>query len=118
MSWNALKEALSALEQSNPRFSQRMAEAEVIQRWESVVGPMIAKYARARTVRDSVLWVEVDHPGWRTELHHRKNQLLHKLNESFQEKHTPIKDLFFLDPRRPKREKTYFKAKKKNRLIF
>ena len=63
-----------------PLLTQRMEEAEALGRWEIAVGPAIAKHSRAIRVVDGVLWVEVDHPIWRSELHHRKKQILDILN--------------------------------------
>src|SRR4051812_29098244 len=50
----------------HPTFSMRMAEAEALGRWPIAVGEVIAKHARAIRVKDSILWVEVEHPIWRS----------------------------------------------------
>lgn len=63
-----------------PVLDQRIEEAEALSRWEKAVGPAIAKHARAVRVQEAILWVEVDHPIWKTELHHRKRQILDLLN--------------------------------------
>lgn len=64
-----------------PAFSRRLEEVEALARWEKAVGPGIAKHSRAIRVQDTVLWVEVDHPIWKSELHHRKRQILSILNQ-------------------------------------
>ena len=64
-----------------PSFTKRLQEAEALGRWEIAVGEIIAKHSRAIRVEDHVLWVEVDHPIWRSELHHRKRQILDILNK-------------------------------------
>ena len=79
-----------------PRFGKRLEEAEAVGRWEKAVGPLIAKHARAIRVEDSVLWVEVDHPIWKTELHYRKRQILEILNAGLKD---VLKDIFFIDYR-------------------
>jgi hypothetical protein len=63
-----------------PLLTKRMEEAEALGRWEQAVGAAIAKHTRAIRVQDAVLWVEVDHPIWQSELHHRKRQILDILN--------------------------------------
>jgi len=107
-------EILRKLQSKNPLLKQRIEEAGALSRWEKAVGAQIAKHTRAIQVKDSVLWVEVDHPIWKSELHHRKRQILAALNRPASEdastgKHsaslTPaqppeiIKDLLLLDPR-------------------
>ncbi|OFZ22030.1 MAG: hypothetical protein A2X94_16400 [Bdellovibrionales bacterium GWB1_55_8] len=80
MSFSRLTDILRKVQAQNPVLSKRIKEAEALSRWEIAVGPQIAKHARAVRVHDSCLWVEVDHPIWRSELHHRKRQILEKLN--------------------------------------
>jgi hypothetical protein len=52
-----------------------------------------------------VLWIEVDHPVWKTELHYRKRQILDLLNRVPTEVKAGtkpvelIKDLLLLDAR-------------------
>jgi predicted nucleic acid-binding Zn ribbon protein len=107
-------EILRKLQSKNPLLKQRIDEAGALSRWEKAVGAQIAKHTRAIQVKDSVLWVEVDHPIWKSELHHRKRQILAALNrpalpdtgttpaQSPQKPTQPpeiIKDLLLLDPR-------------------
>ena len=85
-----------------PSMSKRIDEAEALARWEKAVGPAIAKHSRAIRVQEGVLWVEVDHPIWKSELHHRKRQILDLLNGSRPGLPAPkqiLTDLLFLDPR-------------------
>lgn len=81
----------------NPDFAKRLDEAEALGRWEKAVGPAIAKHTRAIRVQEEVLWVEVDHPIWKSELHHRKRQILDILNNKSPK--AILKDLIFVDPR-------------------
>lgn len=85
--------------------SLRLKEAEAMSRWEDAVGPLISKYAKAVRVRESTLIVEVEHPIWGSELHHRKHQILEKLNQCQIEKgdeestqSIPILDLAIVPP--------------------
>ena len=90
------KTILATARRKFPGFQKNMKEAEAISRWPQAVGPAIAKYSRAAILKGGILWVEVDHPIWRAELHHRKNQILKVLNGDGTEL---IKDIFFIDPK-------------------
>ena len=81
VSFSKITDILKALRDRYPALSNRMEEAEALSRWEKAVGPAIAKHAQAIQVKDGVLWVEVDHPVWKSELHHRKRQILERLNQ-------------------------------------
>lgn len=98
MGFQKLIEILGHARGRYPGLSKRLDEAEALGRWEKAVGPIIAKHSRAIRVQDEVLWVEVDHPIWKSELHHRRRQILEILNQPGQ---SILKDLLFLDPRGP-----------------
>lgn len=80
MAFNRIFDILKLTRARYPLLTQRIEEAEALARWEKAVGPAIAKHARAIRVQDAILWVEVDHPIWKSELHHRKRQILDILN--------------------------------------
>ncbi len=129
MPFNSFMDILRKIRERHPALSRRLEEADALSRWEECVGAAIAKHARAVRVQDEVLFVEVDHPIWKSELHHRKQQILELLNRPpkappepespfkppsqkkgrSQEKETPpaprppvvIKDIFLIDPRGP-----------------
>lgn len=83
-----------------PALSKKLVESQALSRWEKAVGPIIAKHTRALRVEDSVLWVEVDHPIWKSELHHRKRQILELLNQVPETgKAEVLKDLWLVEPR-------------------
>jgi predicted nucleic acid-binding Zn ribbon protein len=100
MSFDKLVDILKKLQAQNPALSKRVEEASALSRWETAVGPQIAKHTRAIRIQDSVLWIEVDHPIWKTELHYRKRQILTALNSPGQ---ATLKDLLLLDGR-PRKE--------------
>lgn len=108
MGLEGLLDVLKKIRKENPSLNKRMTEAGALARWEAAVGPTISKHSRAIRVKEGVLWVEVDHPIWKSELHHRKRQILDILNE-VKESNPPqspqeiLKDLLFLDPNRKKR---------------
>lgn len=81
MSFDTLSDILRKLQARNPALSKRIQEADALSRWEIAVGAAISKHTRAIRIQDSVLWVEVDHPVWKTELHYRKRQILDLLNQ-------------------------------------
>ncbi len=76
---DSLSQILEALKRRYPKLGLRWQEAQHLSRWEEVVGPGIARHARTLRVENKVLWVEVDHPLWKAELHHRKRQILERL---------------------------------------
>ncbi|MCM2279402.1 MAG: DUF721 domain-containing protein [Oligoflexia bacterium] len=103
MGFNGLNEILKQVRERFPALSKRISEAGALSRWERAVGPIIAKHSRAIRVQDSVLWVEVDHPIWQSELHHRKRQILAILNEKPAQDGSPLpalSDILFLNPRK------------------
>lgn len=100
MGFNKLTEILSMARGHYPSLSKRLDEAEALGRWEKAVGPIIIKHSRAIRVQDETLWVEVNHPIWKSELHHRKRQILDILNVPGK---PVLKDILFLDPRASRR---------------
>ncbi len=104
----SLMQVIEKAREKHPGYSKRMDEALAMSRWEASVGKVIAKHARAATIKNGILWVEVDHPVWRAELHHRKNQILKRLNEDGNDS---IRDIFLVDPRRKPSAKRLFVQK-------
>ncbi len=104
MAFDSFTQILRRLGARYPALTQRMEEARALTRWEKAVGPAIAKHTRAIRVQDSVLWVEVDHPIWKSELHHRKRQILAILNQQRNpgqaKADEALVDLLLLDPRK------------------
>jgi len=54
---------------------------QAVQDWDDVVGPRLARHARAKSFRDGVLSVEVDGSTWMHEMGFLKRDLIRKLNE-------------------------------------
>lgn len=99
MAFDSLSDIFAVLRSRFPALDQRWKETQAIVRWEGAVGPQIAKHARAIRIQDGVLWIEVDHPVWRTEIHHRKAQILTRVNEGRSGDHA-IQDLLLIEPKR------------------
>lgn len=96
MAFDKLADILNKLRNQNPTLSKRIEESDAVSRWEEAVGAQIAKHARAVRVQDGILWIEVDHPIWKTELHYRKRQILDRLNA----KSDSVKDLLLIEGKR------------------
>ncbi len=101
MGFDSIKDILAKIQARNPALKTRLEEAIAVEAWGKTVGPQIAMHARALKVDAGVLWVEVDHSVWRTELHHRKRQILEKLNQAVGGTgKTVLTDLFLIEPKR------------------
>jgi predicted nucleic acid-binding Zn ribbon protein len=98
-SLEGLTEILRQLQSRFPALGKRLFEADALARWSLAVGPVIAKHTRTIRVQDRVLWVEVDHPIWKSELHHRKHQILGILNQGLGPEKEALSDILFLDAR-------------------
>ncbi len=101
MGFNRITDILSQLRERYPRLARRMNEAQALTHWEQAVGPQIAKHVKTLGVREGVLFIEVDHPIWRAELHARRRQILQKLNANPAQDAPSILDIAFVD--RPSR---------------
>ena len=109
MGFRGILAVLQALQEKHPSLGKRIREAEAMERWEAAVGPGIAKHARPLRVVDGVLWVEVSHPAWRSELHYRKRQILEILNAGrpalgsdrpeLAPADVPVTDLWLVEPK-------------------
>jgi predicted nucleic acid-binding Zn ribbon protein len=108
MGFDRLLDIIKKAQSRYPAFSKRLTEAEALSRWDTAVGPAIAKHSRAIRVQDGVLLVEVDHPIWKAELHHRKRQILEILNQGRPQTETKrelkpaketLSDIWFVDIR-------------------
>jgi predicted nucleic acid-binding Zn ribbon protein len=97
--FDSLSDVLQKLASRYPSLGKRITEATAVSKWPEAVGETIAKHAHAMKVERSELWIEVDHPIWQSELHHRKRQILDRLNEGLSED-AKVKDLKLIAPRR------------------
>lgn len=62
-------------------FGGRVAQADVVLRWPVIVGPQVAKAARAESVTsEGTLYVRVASSAWRQELSLMTPQIMAKLN--------------------------------------
>lgn len=62
-------------------LGSRSVMIELHDRWSDVVGAGIAEHCRPRKLVDGTLHVEVDHPGWATEIRYLETQILKQTAE-------------------------------------
>ncbi len=77
----SLSKVLGRLFNKNPELVSGIEEVKILACWETAVGPLIAKHARAVKLVMDALWVEVDHPIWKQELNSNKIVALSKMNQ-------------------------------------
>lgn len=101
-----LNRVLQQILGSNPSLKQGVTEARILELWGESVGTQIAKHSKAVQVRDSILFLSVDHPIWKQELHANTRLAITKLNEKLVSelgsppapKENWIEDLFLMSP--------------------
>ena len=65
-------------------LENRLWEQALINEWESLVGPQVAKHARAGRLERKVLHIFVDHPAWLSDLsRYGQKQLVENLQKKF-----------------------------------
>jgi hypothetical protein len=70
----------------------KMLNWRVVERWESIVGPKIARHAKAISADSENLFVGVDNPAWQSQLFMMKSEILHKIRKL----DVKIKDIKFV----------------------
>ncbi len=102
-SMDVLNQILKKILSSKPELSKGLHEARILELWAKAMGETLSKHAKAVQVKGSTLFISVDQPVWRQELHSNKRLALQKLNRALiQELGTPnqrefwIEDLFFM----------------------
>jgi predicted nucleic acid-binding Zn ribbon protein len=73
-----LEESLDAVVRSL-RGAGARATAGVFGQWEDAVGPVVAAHARPALLDDGRLVIDVDQPGWATQLRYLEAELLTRL---------------------------------------
>ena len=76
----ALDEVLQALQPPGAPATPAKTVGGVFARWEDAVGPQIATNARPIRLSDGTLVVEVDEPGWATQLRYLEAELLERIS--------------------------------------
>ena len=75
----ALDEVLQSLQPAGKPGPSAKTVGGVFARWEDAVGEGIASHARPVRLSDGVLVVEVDEPGWATQLRFLEADLLTRI---------------------------------------
>ncbi len=92
---------------SFPGWKKRLKAAEVLAKWEEIVGPRIAKAARPKGFSQGVVIIEVEDSIWMNRLHFEEKRLLNLLNkEASEEIFTQIR---WVLTRRPFRKKEFLR---------
>jgi predicted nucleic acid-binding Zn ribbon protein len=62
-------------------LEDKLNETRVIQSWEKIVGPMVAKHTNGLYIRNRLLFVKVDSAALRQELSFSRSKIVAALNE-------------------------------------
>ncbi|MEI6455971.1 MAG: DUF721 domain-containing protein [bacterium] len=63
------------------RLEDKLNESGALRSWEKVVGPMVAKHTKRLSIRNKVLFVDVDSSALRNELVFSKENIINQLNK-------------------------------------
>jgi len=66
---------------SSSGLEKGLGKGQLLDEWESLVGPRIAAVSRPVDVRGETLLLEVEDPAWRTELSMMQERLLETISE-------------------------------------
>ena len=55
-------------------------QTHVVESWEKVAGPVVARYTEGKFIRNQTLFVKIMNPALRSDLSMMKTQLVNKLN--------------------------------------
>ncbi|NDF14429.1 DUF721 domain-containing protein [bacterium] len=97
-----LNTVLKKIFSQNPELGKGVHEARILELWSKAMGEPISKHARATQIQGSTLFIAVEQPVWRQELHSNKMLALKKLNHLLREELGPppkrdfwVEELFF-----------------------
>jgi|GEM_PF-412384 len=72
---------------------KRLSEAEVISKWQEIVGETYAQHAVPVSLKRGCLVLKVADSSWRNELHYMQRELIGKINSTCQSK--IVKEIVF-----------------------
>jgi Dna[CI] antecedent, DciA len=84
-SMDLISRVLKKIMNNNPGLKQGLQDAQIMEAWPLAVGTQLAKHCRAVQVKGKTLFIEVDHPIWKKELHANKSLALKRLNDKLDE---------------------------------
>lgn len=81
-----LKEYLDSL-----RLNRKTGNVEIFKGWDSLVDSSLASHSRVFEFEKSVLYVEVDHPGWAQTIFLKKSGIMRSIRKEYPD--LEIKDI-------------------------
>ncbi len=81
-----LSELLTQFRQS-PTIKRRLNEANLRLNWEALMGRTFANYTKVQSIKNGILYLEVDSAPMKHEIQFNKKAILKKLNEAFGEEY-------------------------------
>ena len=58
-----------------------LQQKRLIDAWDNVVGPMVARYTQEKFIKNQILFVKITNPALRQDLSMMRQQLTRRLNE-------------------------------------
>jgi predicted nucleic acid-binding Zn ribbon protein len=105
---DTLSQILKRILSTNPELSHGVEEARILELWPEAVGESIARHSKAVQIKGTTLFISVEKPVWRQELHSNKSLVLQKLNRHLSVRlgqHRSggnwIEEIFFLGAQNP-----------------
>lgn len=68
-------------------------EGSIFSSWKEISGEEVSGHSKVKDIRNSVLYVEVDHPGWMQMMQFKKKKILTAVRKKYPE--LGIKDVRF-----------------------
>lgn len=68
-------------------------EGSIFSTWKEISGEEVSGHSKVKDIRNNVLYVEVDHPGWMQMMHLKKRKILSAVGKKYPE--LGIKDVRF-----------------------
>ena len=65
----------------NPKLSERLDNLDVIDVWQEIIGPPLAKYITDQKIRKGVLYVKLKSSVVRNELSYKKSEFVSQINQ-------------------------------------
>ena len=78
-------------------LAREMTGWQAVEAWPKLVGPRVARHARAVAFRNGTLHVEVEGSAWMQELSYLKRDLVQRINRELGGEH--VRDVRFSPPR-------------------
>ncbi|PMQ02135.1 MAG: hypothetical protein CBR30_00290 [Dictyoglomus sp. NZ13-RE01] len=77
------------------KLDEKLREHLLIEKWDEVVGNVLSQHTNPKSIRNGILFVDVDSSIWAQELSLLKHKIIEDLNNIFSS--NIIKDIMFVD---------------------